>query len=385
MPLPEVALWPEELRNSKILVCHQGAVGDLILALPAIKALRDALLPARLEMLGHPWTLALVHGRPYADAVIDINRGDMAPLFQQHAPLPRTITAYLGTFAAAFCFSRSETLAHNFRRAGIRHVYTLPSFPETRTHVTDHHLLSLKSLGISPTSAVPLIRVREEEQREARKFLRSQGWDPARIVALHPGAGSRKKAWPAARFAALARTLANQSHTLLIIQGPADEGAVQETVKELADIPYLLVQDLSLTRLAALLSFASLFIGNDSGISHLAAALNIPTIALFGPTDPYVWAPRGNRALWLQGQAACAPCTREDQQRCERQHCLDGIEAAQVMALIAEKGLTGAEGGSLASGPLAINNRAAFHDRKDIPQETPARQYEKEGIAPSPP
>jgi ADP-heptose:LPS heptosyltransferase len=380
MPLPEVALWPEELRNGRVLVVHQGAVGDLILALPAIKALRETLQPARLEMLGHPWTLALVRGRPYADAIMDINRGDMAPLFHEDASLPRTITAYLGTFAAAFCFTRSETLAHNLRRAGIRHVFTLPSFPETRMHVTDHHLLSLNAHGISSTSALPMIFVREEEQREARKFLLNQRWDLEGIVALHPGAGSRKKVWHTACFAALAKALASAGHKILIIEGPADKAAAAEVKAGLREIPYLHLHDLPLTRLAALLSFASLFIGNDSGISHLAAALNIPTIALFGPTDPYVWAPRGNRAFWLQGQAACAPCTREDQQRCKRQHCLDGIEVDQVMALIAEKGITEAEGG-----PLAINNRAAFHDRRDIPQERDARQYEKEGIASSPP
>jgi ADP-heptose:LPS heptosyltransferase len=371
MSLPEVALWPEELRNGRILIVHQGALGDLILALPAIKALRHALQPARMAMLGHPWTLALVHGRPYADAIMDINRGDMAPLFQENAPLPATLKGYLGHFDGAFCFSRSETLAHNLRRAGIRQVFTLPCFPDTGMHVIDHHLLSLKSLDIPSTSASPMIYLREEEQREARKFLHNQGWDPARIVALHPGAGSRKKAWPAARFAAVARALASQSFKILIIEGAADAAAAQEVVSGLGNIPHLLIRDLSITRLAALLSLASLFIGNDSGISHMAAALKVPSIAIFGPTDPYVWAPRGDRTFWLQGQAACAPCTRDQQRRCEQQQCLDSITVEAVMTLIAEKGM--------------ISNRAAFHDRREIPQEKHAQQYGEEGIALSPP
>jgi ADP-heptose:LPS heptosyltransferase len=360
----------KELRNGKILVCHQGALGDLLLALPAIRALRHALHPAWLEMMGHPWILALVHGQPYADAIMDINRGDMAPFFQEAAPLPPAMMRFLGTFDAAFCFSRSETLAYNLRRAGIIQTFTLPSFPEGRVHVTDHHLSSLKAFGIAVAPTPPLIYLRHEERQSAERFLLQKGWDFQKIVALHPGAGSRKKAWPAARFAALARALASTGHKILIMEGPADEAAVREVLEGLRDIPYLLVRNLPIIKVAALLSLASLFIGNDSGISHLAAALKRPTIALFGPTDPYVWAPRNNRAFWLQGQAACAPCTRDAQRSCKQQRCLDSIQVEQVMALIAGKGM--------------ISNTAAFHDRRAIPIEKRAQQYGEKGISLSP-
>jgi len=365
----------EELRNtagvlgSRILVCHQGALGDLILALPAIKALRDVLQPARMEMMGHPWTLALINGHPYADAVIDINRSNMAPFFPEAAPLPGEICRYLGEFAAAFCFSRSETLAHNLRRAGIRQTFTLPSFPDKRMHVIDHHLLSLKALGIAAAPTPPMVYLGHEERQAAERFLRQQGWDLQEIIALHPGAGSRKKAWPAARFAALARALASIGHKILIIEGPADEAAAAEVVAGLGDIPYLLVQNLPITKVAALLSLASLFIGNDSGISHLAAALKVPIIALFGPTDPFVWAPRGDQAFWLQGQAACAPCTRDEQRLCERQQCLDSIQVEAVMKCIAEKGM--------------ISDFAALDDRTAIPIEKRDQHYgEKRHLLP---
>ncbi len=350
----------DELRYGRILIVHQGALGDLVLALPAIKGLRDALQPTRLEMLGHPWTLALVHGHPYADAVTDINRADMAFLFLEAAPLPATLKRDIGHFDAAFCFSRSEALAHNLRRAGIREVFTLSPFPDKRMHVIDHHLSSLKAFGIAAAATPPMIHLRHEERQEAARFLLRKGWDLQGIVAIHPGAGSRKKAWPAARFAALARALASTGHQILIIEGPADEAAAAEVVAGLGDIRYLLVRDLPIARLAALLGFASLFIGNDSGISHVAAALNKPTIALFGPTDPFVWAPRNDRAFWLQGRTACAPCTGDEQRSCKQQQCLDSITVEAVMALIAEKGL--------------INDTAAFHDRRAIPREKRAQQ-----------
>jgi ADP-heptose:LPS heptosyltransferase len=371
----------EELRNlpkGRILVCHQGALGDLILTLPAIKGLRDALQPAWLEMMGHPWNLALVLGHPYADAVRDINRGDMASLFQEHAPLPAAIKGYLGQFDAAFCFARSETLAYSLRRAGIRQTFTLPSFPDKRMHVIDHHLSSLKALGIAAAPTPPLIFPLQGAQEEAKAFFLRKGWGLDAICALHPGAGSRKKAWPASRFAALGRALACQSHKILIIQGPADEAITAEVLKGLAGIPYLLVRDKPITQLAALLSLAALFIGNDSGVSHLAAALKRPTIALFGPTDPVVWAPRNDRAFWLQGRAACTPCARDRQRSCKQQQCLDAITVEAVMQCIAEKVMIRHTKALPAGGDPLVNERP-------IAREKPIHPYEEEGITLLPP
>ena len=329
----------EELHGvrGRILCIHQGAMGDLILALPAIKALRECLQPQWLEVRGHPWTLPLVYGHPYADAVIDCNSAAMAPLFLEDSHLPPALKEYLGTFDAAFCFSRSTVLAHNLREGGIPTTVLLSPFPEKRLHLIDHHLSSLKTLGITPSSATPKIYLPKEEQEWAEEFFRRRGFNRNEIIALHPGAGSRKKAWAPERFAALGRALTQKSKKLLIIQGPADAQCVEETVMGLEGITYLVTRDMPIIKVAALLSRAGLFIGNDSGISHLAAALEVPTLALFGPTDPLSWAPRGERASWLQGKTECAPCTPATLRTCERQRCLEAIEKEAVLARIAEK------------------------------------------------
>jgi len=340
----------EELHGvrGRILCIHQGAMGDLILALPAIRALRDCLQPQWLEIMGHPWTLPLVCGHPYADAVTDCNRAEMAPLFLEGAHLPEALKGHFGTFDAAFCFSRSTALAHNLREAGIPTTVLLPPFPQGRQHLIDHHLSSLKcwyeshsegTLGIAPSSATPKLYLSKEEKEWAEEFFRQRGLDRHEIIALHPGAGSRKKAWPPERFAALGRALIKEreSRRLLIIQGPADEECVKETLTGLVGIPYLVVRDMPIRKLAALLSRARLFIGNDAGCSHLAAAFGVSTLALFGPTDPLSWAPRGEKAFWLQGDAPCAPCTPATQRTCERQRCLEAIEVEAVLACIAEQ------------------------------------------------
>jgi ADP-heptose:LPS heptosyltransferase len=313
----------EELHGvygGRVLCIHQGALGDFILAVPAIKALREYLRPTWLEIMGHPWILPLVSGPPYADAVTDINRAQMALLFQEGAPLPEALQAYLGAFDAAFYFGQAAPLARNLRRAGIRKTCILPPFPAQQQHLIDHHLASLKALGISASSSTPELFLRDEAKEESNEFFRERGWGLDEIIALHPGAGGRNKVWPPQRFAALGRALARGSAKLLIIQGPADEEVVKEVVAGLAGIPHLVVQDVPIATLAALLSYASLFIGNDSGVSHLAAALGVLTLALFGPTDPAVWAPRGNRAFFLKKEGS-----------------IDTIEVADVLTFLQER------------------------------------------------
>ena len=346
--------------HGRILCIHQGAVGDLILALPAVKTLRAALQPSWLEIMGHPWTLPLAMGRPYADAVTDINQGDMAPFFQEDAHLPAALKGYLGHFNTAFYFGGSATLAHNLRRAGIQKTFILPPFPAGRTPVTLHHLASLRALGIPVPPCTPKIYLRDEEKEWAEEFFCQRGWGLDEIIALHPGAGTRKKAWPPQRFAALGRQLARGPTKLLIIQGPADEGCVEEALTGLEGIPTLVARDLPLRKVAALLSCACLFIGNDSGCSHLAAALGVRTLALFGPTDPLIWAPRGEQASWLQGKVACAPCDRAQQRACERQRCLEAIEVPAVLACINERWM--------------FHHQGALKDERPIARGTPGYQ-----------
>jgi ADP-heptose:LPS heptosyltransferase len=309
-----------EVQGGRILCIHQGALGDFILAVPAIRALREHLQPTWLEIMGHPWILPLVSGPPYADAVTDINRAQMALLFQKGAAFPEALQAYLGAFDAAFYFGRSASFARNLRYGGIRKTFILPPFPARQQHLIDHHLCSLAKLGISAPSSTPELFLQDEAREEAEEFLRARGRESDEIIALHPGAGGRTKVWPPQRFAALGRVLARESKRLLIIQGPADEEVVQEVVTGLKGTPYLVVHDVPITHVAALLSHVSLFVGNDSGCSHLAAALGVVTLALFGPTDPAVWAPRGNRAFYLKKGGS-----------------IDTIEVADVLSFLQER------------------------------------------------
>lgn len=147
-------------------------------------------------------------------------------------------------------------------------------------------------------------------------------------IILHPGAGAVWKRWPAQRLGAVARTLRERDHDVALLAGPDDAEAVEATLAHGGPLPVL--RSASIRHLAGILSRVRLFVGNDSGVSHLAAAAGAPTIALFGPTDPASWAPLGNVRVLRRCSATTA---RQGQIRvCDVVACMEGIGVEDVLA-----------------------------------------------------
>ena len=158
--------------------------------------------------------------------------------------------------------------------------------PEPGRHASTWLAEAARPLDVDPGVAPPPLVFDSDERRAARSAAPTLS--PG-FLAVHPGSGARAKNWPPKRFAALARTHAAGRPWLLVV-GPADE----EAAAPLRGVPGCVpVHRLPLRVLGALLAQAGLFVGNDSGVSHLAAAAGAPTVALFGPTDPAVWGPVG--------------------------------------------------------------------------------------------
>jgi ADP-heptose:LPS heptosyltransferase len=122
-----------------------------------------------------------------------------------------------------------------------------------------------------------------------------------RVAAIHPGSGSEKKNWPVAKFAALARWFVDElAMQLVVVHGEADERAATGLIERLESRAVTVAHGLKLPELAAVLERCGLFVGNDSGITHIAAAVGAPTIALFGPASTPVWAPTGERVRVIE-------------------------------------------------------------------------------------
>jgi heptosyltransferase III len=167
-----------------------------------------------------------------------------------------------------------------------------PEPPPGSAHVSHWLARPVESLGLSAADLPPSYKPGPEEALSAGELCSRL---PDRFLAVHPGSGSAAKNWPAERFAALVEAMASGERWLLV-EGPADDAGAAP----LRVLPGAVVaRGRPLRELGAVLGRAGLYVGNDSGVTHLAAAWGAPTLALFGPTDPAVWGPVGERAASL--------------------------------------------------------------------------------------
>ncbi len=267
----------------RVLLVRAGALGDLLLLRRAIAALHAA---------GHEaWLIAPDAGRVLVGAgpseVRDLAPWDgpeVAALLGATLPSSTPLGRRLAATGAAIVFSRSADLIDAVR-ARLPRVLTRDPSP-AHGHVSPWLAEPVRELGADPSPAPPDLVATAEEREHARPWLERLG--PG-FLALHPGSGSATKNWPADRFLALAKRLVGERPWLLV-EGPADS---VEAATLRGDPRAVTASGLSVRVLGALLAHAGLYVGNDSGVSHLAAAFGTPTLALFGPTDPAVWAPVG--------------------------------------------------------------------------------------------
>jgi ADP-heptose:LPS heptosyltransferase len=284
-----------------ILIVHQGAIGDFILSLSSLEAIHRFHSQSRFIFLGHPSILEIIHSRPYFDAVLDCSDKRWAPLYNSKVKLETGIFASLPPVDSIFAFCRfsSQTLVDNLARIYRKPSYRIDPFPEPNLglHVCDYQCRQLDELGIPslPCSA-PVIAPSQQDLLEARRFFQENVRGGKQLVLIHPGSGGRKKLWPVTGWLdVIMKISTNNNIKISLIEGPADSQVVQQICSKVGSISLLLVNNWRLGKLAALIKRSSLYLGNDSGISHLAAACNTPTIALFGPTDPRIWGPKGSK------------------------------------------------------------------------------------------
>lgn len=303
-----------------IAVVRAGALGDTVLTLPAVQALRDSYPNASLRVIGYPasWKIA----GPLVDEILSVEQAGLAGLLTG-TPVPGLISWLAHVDLLVLWTQQNRTSL--FRPTGISQIVSGSPYPPPGMHASAW-LLQTLSLP-DDTSAVFRLAFDDQEQAEASSALRALNLSLP--VMLHPGAGATWKRWPAERFAALADALEQQRRQVLLVEGPADMETI-EAVQAHAARPYPVVRETSPRRLAALLSRGALFVGNDSGVTHLAAVAGVPTVALFGPTDPANWAPLGHSRVV---RSCTARTTYQGQIRvCDDAACMSAISVEEVVA-----------------------------------------------------
>jgi heptosyltransferase-3 len=274
------------MTRGKILVIRGGAIGDFILTLPALAALRQQFPHAHLEVLGYPHIVQLAQAGGLVDRVQAIEARGLASFFARDGELPEELRDYFSEFdiILSYLYDPDEIFQTNIKRCSPGQFIAGPHRPnETeRTHATNVFLKPLERLAIFGADAVP------------RLALGPRPSPPNSLLALHPGSGSERKNWPEAKWAGLIEhLLAETSATLLLVGGEAEGERLQKLAAALPPQRCTVAKSLPLSELAKRLQSCCGFVGHDSGITHLAAALGLPCVVLWADTVEEIWRPQG--------------------------------------------------------------------------------------------
>jgi heptosyltransferase-2 len=280
---------------SRILVIRGGALGDFVLTLPAIRLLREGFPSAQLEVLGYKHLVALAEMSGYADAARSIEYAGLAGFFSDAGELSPELVEYFGGFQqiVSYLFDPDQVFSNNLKRAGVRNFLAGSPHLTGREHAARQLARPLESLALYLQD--PAAVIVPNEKRTVNPML----------LAIHPGSGSESKNWPLQRFQDLTSAFLaeKEERRILIVGGEADEARLAELTRALSTEKIEFACNLALPELAGRLQNCACYLGHDSGVSHLAAAVGVPSLLLFGPTDPAVWAPANKQVKVLR-----APC-----------------------------------------------------------------------------
>jgi ADP-heptose:LPS heptosyltransferase len=275
-----------------------GALGDLLLLRRAIAGLKGAGHGVSLLAPAGPARALLGPGPAAVDHVLDWDDPSYLPLFADGDgdSRPPLAVARLQAFSACIAYTERRHFIAGLERL-VPQVLAHPPAP-VGVHAAEWFAQPARALGAEPPALPPDLEPTAAEDAEADAFL--SGLLPPGFLAIHPGSGAPAKNWPSERFAELAAELGPEP--FLLVDGPADAAAAAGLAAGAA--PVVRAHRLSLRTLGAVLRRAGLFVGNDSGVTHLAAAWGTPTLALFGPTDPTTWSPVGRRVAVVRSPSA---------------------------------------------------------------------------------
>ncbi len=338
------SLDPTVLR--RILIRAPNWIGDAVMATPAVRAARSAFPDARLVVLAKPWVVPVYKGSPDVDEVLPYDareghagwRGKLAlvndlrkrrfhlAVLLQNAfePALLTLLARIPRRMGYASDGRGPLLTHAVR-LGVR---------EKRVHQIDYYLNLLKRAGLRADDRTLRLAIAPGERREALALLRNLGGpdDGAGRVGINPGAAfGGAKRWPADRYAEVCRGLVRDFGVRVLVFGGPGEKALGDRIRGEVGIRCVnLCGATTLRRAMALIGCCDLFITNDSGLMHVAAALEIPQIAVFGPTDRRTTSPAGPHAEMIWHPTPCAPCMKPE---CPIDHrCMAGVTVDRVLA-----------------------------------------------------
>jgi len=336
----------------RILLTRMRFIGDIVLTTPVIRSIRAAYPDAWVAYMGERNAVSLLEGNPFLDEIIPYEYARPGLLEQARVGF----LLYRKRFDLVVDLFGNPRSALLTRLSGARvrvgpdrrqrgRLYTIRVADDGKPKTAiEFHNQYIAAAGIPPVASKTELFLTDEEKRDAASYLRwvcgeGKPPDPARpIIGIHPGATWPAKRWLAERFAELADTLrAKLGARVIITAGPGDADAVSTVGARAVSAPSIL-NVLPLRQLAAVISCCSVFVSNDAGPMHIAAALGVPTIGLFGPGEDSIWFPYDPSAghTPLRRDVPCHPCHLDECNRAGEGYmeCMKLLAVADVVAAV---------------------------------------------------
>jgi heptosyltransferase-3 len=296
----------------RAVILQPGALGDCLLTLPLVALMKEALELGGVDLVGHAEYIGILPERTCVDSIRSIDTAELHRLFAAPAgfdladrdPLIHMFADYswIITFLGEPGSDFEQNLIFTANCSHSAEVITLPlKAPDgARQHIAEFYMKQFaQQSGLAPDQVrtperyVP-IRVHEADRDRGVEVLEQAGVDLSRrLIVIHPGSGGPKKCWHLDNFLSLAQELAQREAEVLFLLGPAEVQRLRPSEKVQIHAAAKCAAHLALPQVIGLLSCADAFLGNDSGVTHLAAGMGVRTVALFGPTDPAVYRPLG--------------------------------------------------------------------------------------------
>ena len=330
----------------RVVVRGTNWVGDSVMTVPALRALRRVLPDANITLAIRPGAKGIFSEADFIDDVLVYNRKSAFSLIPQVGEWKRRQFDLAVLFQNAFEAALIPFLAGvpvrlgyatESRQALLTHPLALPDWRSSR-HEVFYYLYLVTALeqmlfgssSICEAEPNASIQISDERKAEARGLLRSHGIrEENSIVAICPGSiNSRAKRWPAEAYAALADRLIESQRQVLLIGSQEEVEVSKEVISRMRHRPVVLTGKTSLDEITAVLATVNLIVTNDTGPAHIGAALGRPTIVIFGPTNPLTTRPFSPEAEILRHPPECAPCMLRD---CPIDHrCMTAITVDEV-------------------------------------------------------
>ncbi len=335
---------PKNFTPERVLVVKLDHLGDVLLATPVFSNLRQAYPNTELHALTGAWSRVVLEKHPDVSKVIEYN----SPAFcrtGQPTSLKQTFRLYralrrqkydlmveLRSDWRVVWFAFLRLTPKRLDRAALQVANKLGFVRFTGTHETTRNLDVLKQAGIPTPVQTTTFSVTAEDKKWASDFLATHQIDRKHpLIAIHPGSPIELKRWLPERFAELADWLIAQKGAQILFVGVKDEiEIITEIQAHMQGESISIAGETTLTQLASILHTCNVFIGNDSGPMHLAAAVGIHTIGLYGPGDPTRFGPVGAKCQTIRQKLDCPPCPGTTC-RFGEEGCMSKIQVADVI------------------------------------------------------